>query len=101
MKTCVEDQLILFVDQAYDRDSLKQMARHDGILNKGKRGDSLSSTQKKRNKRHQQVDHPFATIKDRYGLRWAQTKTQVRNKARFVMAYICWNIESGITWSKK
>ncbi|MDZ7757219.1 transposase [Rhodohalobacter sp.] len=67
--------------------------------------DPLSSAQKKRNRRHQQVrsqvEHPFASIKDRYGLRWARAKTKLRNKARFVMASICWNIERGITWSKK
>jgi IS5 family transposase len=104
-----EDERSLFGDKAYGRDSLKQMARDDGwyygILDKGKRGDPLSSSQKKRNKRHQQVrsqvEHPFASIKDRYGLRWAKAKTKVRNKARFVMASICWNIERGITWSKK
>ncbi|NBC64369.1 MAG: transposase [Bacteroidetes bacterium] len=104
-----EDERSLFGDNAYGRDSLKQMAREDGwyygILNKGNRGDPLSSAQKKRTKRHQQVrsqvEHPFASIKDRYGLRWARAKTKVRNKARFVMASICRNIERGITWSKK
>lgn len=104
-----EDERSLFGDKAYDRDSLKQIARdkgwYYGMLDKGKRGDPLSSTQKKRNKRHQQVrsqvEHPFASIKDRYGLRWAKAKTKVRNKARFVMASICWNIERGIIWSNK
>jgi len=96
-------------DKAYDRDSLKQMARDDGcyygILDKGRRNVPLSSTQKKRNRRHQQgrsqVEHPFASIKDSCSLRWAQAKTKIRNKARFVMVSICWNIERGITWSKK
>ena len=104
-----EDECSLFGDKAYDRDSLKQMARDDGwyygILDNGKRNDPLSSTQKKRNRRHQQVrsqvEHPFASIKDRYGLRWALAKTKVRNKTRFVMASICWNIERSLEWSKK
>lgn len=104
-----EDESSLFGDKAYGRDSLKQMTRDDrwyyGILDKGKRNDPLSSTQKKRNKRHHevrsQVEHPFASIKDRYGLRWVKAKTMVRDKARFMMASICWNIERSLVWSKK
>ena len=104
-----EDERSLFGDKAYGRESLKQIAREHGwyygILDKGKRNAPLSSSQKKRNKRHQrvrsQVEHPFAAIKDRFGMRWAKAKTNLRNEARFVMAAICWNIERGITWSKK
>lgn len=104
-----EDERSLFGDKAYGRDSLKQIAREHGwsygLLDKGKRNAPLSSSQKKRNRRHQrvrsQVEHPFAAIKDRYGMRWARAKTKLRNEARFVMAAICWNIERGITWSKK
>jgi len=104
-----EDERSLFGDKAYGRESLKQKAREHGwyygILDKAKRNDPLSGSQKKRNTRHQrvrsQVEHPFAAIKDRYGLRWAWAKTKLRNEARFVMAAICWNIERGITWSNK
>lgn len=104
-----EDERSLFGDKAYGRESLKQIAREHGwyygILDKGKRNAPLSSSQKKRNTRHgrvrSQVEHPFAAIKDRYGMRWARAKTRLRNEARFVMAAICWNIERSITWSKK
>lgn len=104
-----EDERSLFGDKAYGRESLKQIARENGwyygILDKGKRDGPLSGSQTKRNKRHQsvraQVEHPFASIKDRYGMRWARAKTKVRNEARFIMGCICWNIERSITWSKK
>ena len=72
-----EDERSLFGDKAYGRESLKQIARENGwyygILDKGKRDGPLSGSQTKRNKRHQsvraQVEHPFASIKDRYGMR--------------------------------
>lgn len=104
-----DDERSLFGDKAYGWDSLKQTAREHGwyygILDKAKRNAPLSGSQKKRNTRHgrvrAQVEHPFAAIKDRYGMRWARAKTKLRNEARFVMAAICWNIERGITWSKK
>ncbi|MDR8391400.1 IS5 family transposase [Aliifodinibius sp. S!AR15-10] len=104
-----EDERSLFGDKAYSRQALKQTARQNGwyygILDKAERRAPLSGSQKKRNKRHQrvrsQVEHPFAAIKDRYGMRWARAKTKARNQARFVMAAICWNIERSITWAKK
>lgn len=84
-----EDERSLFGDKAYDRDSLKEMARDDGwyfgILDKGKRNEPLSSTQIKRNRRQQQVrsqvEHLLASIKERYGLRWAQAKTKLRKQS--------------------
>lgn len=108
-KLVSEDERSLFGDKAYSRDALKQTARdrgwYYGILDKAKRGDPLSPTQKKRNKRHQrvrsQVEHPFAAIKDRYGMRLTKAKTKLRNQARFLMATICWNIERSITWARK
>lgn len=104
-----EDERSLFGDKAYSRQSLKHIARQKGwyygILDKASRGAPLSGSQKRRNKRHQrvraQVEHPFAAIKDRYGMRWAKAKTKVRNEARFLMAAICWNVERSITWAKK
>jgi IS5 family transposase len=104
-----EDERSLFGDKAYGRESLKQIARvhgwYYGILDKAKREAPLSGSQTKRNRRHQrvraQVEHPFAAIKDRYGMRWAQAKTRLRNEARFIMGCICWNIERSITWSEK
>jgi IS5 family transposase len=104
-----EDERSLFGDKAYGRESLKQIAREHGwyygILDKAKREAPLSGSQTKRNRRHQrvraQVEHPFAAIKDRYGMRWAQAKTRLRNEARFIMGCICWNIERSITWSEK
>jgi len=104
-----EDERSLFGDKAYGRASLKQIARENGwyygILDKGKSNAPLSNSQRKRNRKlnsvRAAVEHPFASIKDRYGMRWAQAKTKVRNEARFIMAAICWNIERSIIWSKK
>lgn len=108
-KLISEDERALFGDKAYSRQALKQTARqrgwYYGILDKAGRHQPLSRSQKKRNKRHgrvrAQVEHPFAGIKDRYGMRRATAKTTLRNKARFLMAAICWNIERSLTWAKK
>jgi IS5 family transposase len=55
-KLISDDEHSLFGEKAYNRDSLKQLAQDDGwyygILDKRKRNDPLSSTQKKRNRRH-------------------------------------------------
>lgn len=104
-----EDERSLFGDKAYGRESLKKIARENGwyygILDKGKRNAPLSDSQRKRNRKlnsvRSAVEHPFASIKDRYGMRWARAKTNLRNEARFIMGCICWNIERSITWSKK
>ncbi len=104
-----EDERALFGDKAYGWESLKQVARNGGwyygLLDKAKRNSPLSASQKKRNRRHRrvrrQVEHAFAAIKDRYGMRLARAKTKLRNEAHFVMKATCYNIERSITCAKK
>jgi IS5 family transposase len=103
------DERAIFGDKAYPSKSFKIQCRSEGvyygILDKAYRNTPLSGSQKARNERHRRVrryvEHPFAAIKDRYGMRWAKAKTKLRNKARFVMSAICWNIERSISWAKK
>lgn len=104
-----DDERSLFGDKAYSNDSVKHQARQSGwyygILDKAKKGHPLSTSQKKRNKRHRrvrrQVEHAFAAIKDRYGMRLAQCKNKLRNQAQFMMKTICWNIERSMKVAKK
>jgi IS5 family transposase len=103
------DERAIFGDKAYPSKELKVRCRREGIyygvLDKAYRNRSLSGSQKARNGRNRRVrryvEHPFAAIKDRYGLRVARAKTKLRNKARFIMGAICWNIERSISWAKK
>lgn len=104
-----DDERSLFGDKAYSNDSVKHQARQSGwyygILDKARKSHSLSSSQKKRNKRHRrvrrQVEHAFASIKDRYGMRLARCKTKMRNQAQFIMKTICWNIERSMRFAQK
>lgn len=103
------DERAIFGDKAYASKALKihcrQAGTYYGVLDKAYRNNPLSSAQKDRNIRHRRVrryvEHPFAAIKDRYGMRLATAKTKLRNKAQFVMSAICWNIERSISWAKK
>jgi IS5 family transposase len=103
------DERAIFGDKAYPSKDLKIRCRKEGIyygvLNKAYRNNPLSPSQKDRNTRKRRVrryvEHPFAAIKDRYGMRLAKAKTKLRNKARFIMSAICWNIERGISWAQK
>ena len=102
------DERAIFGDKAYPSKDLKIRCRAEGtyygILDKAYRNRPLSGSQKGRNTRKRRVrryvEHPFAAIKDRYGMRVARAKSKLRNKARFVMSAICWNIERGISWAK-
>ncbi len=102
------DERAVFGDKAYPSKDLKIQCRADGIyygiLDKAYRDNPLSNSQKARNERNRQVrryvEHPFAAIKDRYGMRLASAKNKLRNKARFIMSAICWNIERSISWAK-
>jgi len=103
------DERAIFGDKAYPSKDLKMRCRAEGtyygILDKAYRNNPLSRSQTRRNTRKRRVrryvEHPFAAIKDRYGMRVATAKTKLRNKSRFVMSAICWNIERGISWAKK
>jgi len=102
------DDRAIFGDKAYPSEDLKIRCRREGtyygVLDKAYRNRPLSPSQKSRNIRNRRVrryvEHPFAALKDRYGMRLAKAKSKLRNKARFVMSVICWNIERGISWAK-
>lgn len=104
-----EDERSVFGDKAYSKGAYKQAARsggwYYGILDRAKRGEPLSVSQKKRNKRNRkvrrQVEHAFAAIKVCYGGRLAKAKNQARNKAQFIMKAICYNVERSMSFAKK
>ncbi len=70
-----EDDQAVFGDKGYFSDNLKREARENGVywgvLEKGKRGKGLSSSQKKRNKKHAsiraKVEHCFRIVKCQFG----------------------------------
>jgi len=70
-----EDDQAVFGDKGYFSDDLKREAREDGVywgvLEKRKRGKGLSSSQKKRNRKHAsvraKVEHCFRIIKCQFG----------------------------------
>lgn len=103
------DERAIFGDKAYPSKDLKTGCRQEGIyygiLDKAYRNRPLSGSQKARNERKRRVrrygEHPFAGIKNRYGMALAKAKTKLRNKARFVLAAICWNIERSIRFAKQ
>ncbi len=103
------DERSIFGDKAYAGKDFKISCREDGtyygILDKAYRNSPLSGSQKARNNRHRWVrrcvEHPFAALKNRYGMAVATAKTKLRNQARFIMSAICWNIERSISWAKK
>ena len=67
-----------------------------GMLDKGVRGRSLSSKQKKRNRKLSRVrcrvEHPFAYIKAKLGHRVAMAKTLLRNSLRFDRNCLIYNL---------
>jgi len=103
------DERAIFGDKAYPSKALKITCRSEGIyygiLEKAYRNTPLSGAQKARNERHRRVrrygEHPFAALKNRYGMAIASAKTKLRNKARFIMSAICWNIERSIQFAKQ
>lgn len=76
------DEKAIFGDKAYVKDNDKRKARSDGIfwgvLDKAKRNQPLSSSQRKRNKKlasvRAKVEHPFQVIK----CQWHYYKTRYR-----------------------
>ncbi len=70
-----EDDRAVFGDKGYFNDDLKREAREDGVywgvLDKRKRGKRLSSSQKKRNRKHAsiraKVEHCFRIMKCQFG----------------------------------
>ena len=85
------DERAVFGDGAYNVNDDKRQARavgiYYGISDKGRRKHPLSSTQKKRNKRHSRlrakVEHPFRVIKHLWGHYKLRYKGLAKNAAQF------------------
>jgi len=94
------DEQAIFGDSAYGNKKDKQRYRktgiYYGILDKATRSKKLSKTQKKRNKKKSKVrsavEHPFGYMKTKLNYTKAVAKTKERNRFRFDMNCIIYNI---------
>lgn len=94
------DEKALFGDKAYVDGHHKYSARHYGwyygVLDKAKRNQPLSGSQKKRNRKlnsvRAAVEHPFAWMKTKAKLVAMRAKNETRNRLRFLFACIGWNL---------
>jgi len=85
------EEQALFGDSAYTRHADKRQARTNGfyygLSDRGYRNHPLSSSQKKRNRRHSsiraKVEHPFRVIKHLWGHRKLRYKGLAKNAAQF------------------
>jgi len=72
------------------------MGIYFGILDRATRSKKLSNRQKKRNQQKSRVraavEHPFAFMKERLNYRKATAKTEARNRFKFDMNCIIYNI---------
>lgn len=95
-----DDEQAIFADSAYSKKEDKKKYRKDGIyygiLDKGTRSKKLSKTQKKKNRNKSKirsaVEHPFGYMKERLNYKKAVAKTKQRNRFRFDMNCIIYNI---------
>lgn len=95
------DEKGLFGDKGYADDRLKKMARmynwYYGMQDKARRGQALSGSQKERNRKlssvRSAVEHPFAWMKSQAGNAVACAKSLARNRVRFHMSCMCWNLK--------
>jgi len=84
------DDAVVFGDKGYVSDKRKRASRADGVLwavkDKRKRGRALSSSQKKRNKKHgavrAKVEHVFRVIKCQFGYRKVRYRGLAKNAAQ-------------------
>ena len=94
------DEQAIFGDSAYlnkkDKQEFRKEGIYYGILDKATRSKGLSKTQKKRNKKKSKVrsavEHPFAYMNERLNYKKAVAKTKERNRFRFDMNCIIYNI---------
>ena len=94
------DELAILGDSAYGNNEDKKKCRADGIfygmLDKGTRRRALSNAQKKQNQKKSRVrsavEHPFAFMKEKSKYKLAVAKTESRNRFRFDMNCILYNI---------
>ncbi len=85
------EEQALFGDSAYTKQAAKRQARQDdvyyGISDRGARNHPLSSSQKKRNRRHAgiraKVEHPFRVIKHLWGHSKLRYKGLAKNASQF------------------
>jgi len=85
-----EDDRAVFADKGYVNEKKKQAARKAGVYwavkEKPKRGRRLSSSQKKRNRKHgalrAKVEHVFRVIKCQYGYRKVRYRGLAKNTAQ-------------------
>jgi len=84
------DDKVIFGDKGYVSDKRKRAARAGGVLwavkDKRKRGRVLSSSQKKRNRKHgsvrAKVEHVFRVIKCQFGYRKVRYRGLAKNEAQ-------------------
>lgn len=94
------DEKSVFGDTAYidkkEKRKYREMGIYFGILDRATRSKKLSNRQKKRNQQKSRVraavEHPFAFMKERLNYRKATAKTEARNRFRFDMNCIIYNI---------
>ncbi len=94
------DEKAIFADSAYVNKKDKQEARSNGVyygvLDRGTRRRKLSNSQKKRNKKKSKirsaVEHPFGYMKEKLGYKKTVAKNKERNRFRFDMNCIMYNI---------
>lgn len=99
----------LFADKAYANDDYKRMAREHNwyycILDKAKRGQTLSSKQVKRNKKFSKirckVEHCFAWMKTQCGKMSASAKSLKKNALKFDFMCMGWNMRQASILLKK
>jgi IS5 family transposase len=97
------DEHSVWADKAYPTMGYRRAARalgiFYGVLEKAKRGHSLSTKQRKRNKKlsavRAAVEHPFAFLKTKMHYLRAVASTLERNTLRFDMNCILYNIVRG------
>jgi transposase, IS5 family len=94
------DEQSIWADKNYRSRSHKKAARemgiYYGVLDKRTRGNQLSASQLKRNKKKSRVrvavEHPFAFMKGKLKVRVLAAKNQMRNNLRFDMWCIVYNV---------
>jgi IS5 family transposase len=94
------DEKAVFGDSAYTNQEDKRKARKEGIyygiLDRGTKRRRLSNSQKKLNKKKSKirsaVEHPFAYMKERLNYKKAVAKNYQRNRLRFDMNCIIYNL---------
>lgn len=94
------DERSIFADSAYSNKTDKRKYRKEeiycGVLDKATRSKGLSKTQKQNNQKKSRirsaVEHPFSYMKEKLNYKKTVAKTEQRNRFRFDMNCILYNI---------